>query len=48
MSAGRSEISDGSTSPAGYDTEDYTDFLSNGNTDNEKIEAGEYRDRFLK
>ncbi len=42
------EISDGSMQKGLYDTDDYTSFLSNGNTDNEKIEAEEYRDRFLK
>ena len=47
-SDGSFEISDGSMPHGLYDTDDYSRFLSNGKTDNEKIEAEEYRDRFLR
>ena len=30
-----------------YDTEDYADFISNGMTNNEKIDALEYYETFL-
>lgn len=46
-SDGSFEISDGSTSSDDYDAGDYSKFLSNGRTNNEKVEAEEYYDRFL-
>ena len=40
-------ISDGSRSGEEYGTRSYTEFLSNGFTDNEKVEAEEYFATFL-
>ena len=40
-------ISDGTRSGKDYGTQSYTEFLSNGFTDNEKIEAEEYFTAFL-
>ncbi len=40
-------VSDGSMGNRDYGTEDYTDFLSNGRTNNEKVEAQEYFETFL-
>ncbi len=40
-------ISDGSGRNTAYDADDYCEFLSNGRTNNEKVEAEEYYDRFL-
>ncbi|MBQ3886656.1 MAG: hypothetical protein VZR73_01230 [Acutalibacteraceae bacterium] len=40
-------ISDGSQPSRDYGTQDYTDFLSNGHTNNEKVEAIEYFESFL-
>lgn len=42
------EISDGSMSGKDYDAKSYSEFLSNGRTNNEKIEAEEYFDSFLR
>ena len=40
-------ISDGSADDFRYGVNEYGDFISNGMTDNEKVEAQEYFERFL-
>ena len=40
-------LSDGTMEHGDYDTEDYADFISNGMTNNEKIDALEYYETFL-
>ena len=40
-------ISDGTRQNRSYGSEDYREFLSNGHTNNEHIEAREYYETFL-
>ncbi|MBQ9461359.1 MAG: hypothetical protein IJU51_05500 [Clostridia bacterium] len=40
-------LSDGSMEHGDYNAEDYADFISNGMTNNEKIDALEYYETFL-
>lgn len=41
------QVYDGSHSREDYDAGDYADFISNGMTNNEKIDAVEYFEEFL-
>ncbi len=40
-------VSDGSRSHGEYNSDDYREFISNGMTNNEKIDAHEYFEQFL-
>lgn len=40
-------VSDGSKSHGDYGTDDYSEFISNGMTNNERIDALEYYEQFL-